>query len=267
MTDRTLRPRAARQPPSGAARATLLAAAAALVALGLWWIGRASPQAYAPPTDGGRAFSGVAAGYEGPGARLLLVQGGQTGDTVGRLEADGRFHFVLPGQVPTPRLTRAMALQLDYMGDAGGATNEANRARIAAWPATPESAVHGLQAGDGWVGLSVEPLEMNVVRQAIAYLGDDGRYGDLVVAKGEPGRVALAGDAMLVFVYADRPGRVRGKASTVNAFGQPVLHDWDLRLQAGWNVVTSEQAPDLSSLAYRSGPVPAGFEWWVLPAR
>ena len=250
----------------GASRGLVLAALVALAGLGLWWAGRAPLQAYAPPLGEGREFAGFAHGYEGAGADLVLVQGGQTGATVGRIEAGGRFRFVLPAQMPTPRLTRAMELQLHYMGDAGGETNDANRARIAAWPKQPASAVHGLHAGDGWAGLSVEPLEMNVVRHAVAYI-EGQQSGDLFAANGEPGRIADAGDAMLVFVYADRAGRVRGKAATTNAFGQPVLHDWALDLQAGWNVVTSEQAPDLASLTYRSGPVPEGFEWWTLAGR
>lgn len=251
---------------AGGARAALLAALGLLAALALWWAGRTAPQAWSPPVGGGREFSGIAHGYEGDGADLVLVHGGQTGATVGRIERDGRFRFVLPARVPTPRLTRAMELQLQAMGDAGGATNDANRARIAGWPARPESAVHGLHAGDAWSGLSVEPLEMNVVRHAVAYI-DGQAHGDLFAANGEPGPVALAGDAMLVFVYADRAGRVRGQAATTNAFGQPVLHAWTLDLQAGWNLVTSEQSPDLASLSYRTGPVPAGFEWWALPGR
>lgn len=252
--------------PGGSARVPLLVALAAIVALGLWWAGRTPLQAYAPPVGAGREFSGFAHGYEGGGADLVLVHGGQTGATVGRLEADGRFRFVLPATVPTPRLTPAMELQLHTMGDAGGETNDANRARIAAWPARPESAVHGLYAGDGWESLQVEPLGMNVVRYAIAYV-DGPRYGDLFAANGRMGAVAMPGDAMLVLVYADRAGRVRGKASTFNAFGQPVLHAWALDLQAGWNVVTSEQATDLASLSYRSGPVPGGFEWWTVAGR
>lgn len=255
---------AARQ--RGASRGPVLAALVALAALLLWWNGRTPLQAYAPPLGEGREFAGFAHGYQGAGADLVLVQGGQTGATVGRLDAGGRFRFVLPAQMPTPRLTRAMELQLHYMGDAGGETNDANRARIAAWPSLPESAVHGLHAGDGWAELSVEPLEMNVVRHAVAYI-EGQRSGDLFAANGEPGRIADAGDAMLVFVYADRAGRVRGKAATTNAFGQPALHAWTLDLQAGWNVVTSEQAPDLASLTYRTGPVPAGFEWWTLAGR
>ena len=221
---------AARAEAARSRRAMSLGLAAALLALlaGLWWSGRTPAQAFVAPTGDGRIFGGLAHGYVGAGAELYLVQGGQTVQAIGRIERGGHFRFELP--------------------------------------ARPESAVHALYAGDGWSELSVEPLEMNIARYGVAY-GNPSEHGDLFAANAEMGRVALPGQAMVVLVYADRAGRMRGNAHALNAFGAEVENRWELELRPGWNLVTSEQTADMATLAYRSGRLPDGLEWWTLAGR
>lgn len=259
---------AARAEAARSRRAMSLGLAAALLALlaGLWWSGRTPAQAFVAPTGDGRIFGGLAHGYVGAGAELYLVQGGQTVQAIGRIERGGHFRFELPARLPLSRLTPTMELQLKNMGPEPSATNDRNRERIARWPARPESAVHALYAGDGWSELSVEPLEMNIARYGVAY-GNPSEHGDLFAANAEMGRVALPGQAMVVLVYADRAGRMRGNAHALNAFGAEVENRWELELRPGWNLVTSEQTADMATLAYRSGRLPDGLEWWTLAGR
>jgi hypothetical protein len=259
----TVRAEAAR---SRRAMSLVLAAAFVVLLAGLWWFGRTPAQAFVAPTGEGRLFSGLAHDYAGAGAELYLVQGGHTVQAIGRIERGGRFRFELPGRLSLSRLTPTMVLQLRNMGPGPSATNDRNRERIARWPAQPESAVHALYAGDGWSDLSVEPLEMNVARYGVAYGGQDG-HGDLFAANAEMGRIALPGQAMVVLVYADRAGRVRGDAHSLNAFGAEVKNRWELELRPGWNLVTSEQNDDMATLSYRSGRLPDGLEWWTLAGR
>jgi hypothetical protein len=259
---------AARAGAARSRRAVSLVLAAAFVALlaGLWWFGRTPAQAFVAPTGEGRVFGGLAHDYAGSGAELYLVQGGHTVQAIGRIEKGGRFRFELPARLTLSRLTPTMVQQLKNMAPGPSATNDRNRERIARWPAQPESAVHGLHAGDGWSELSVEPLEMNVARYGVAY-GDQDGHGDLFAANAEMGRIALPGQAMVVLVYADRAGRVRGKAHALNAFGAEVENRWELELRPGWNLVTSEQNDDMATLSYRSGRLPDDLEWWTLAGR
>lgn len=240
----------------------------ALVALvsGLWWFGRTPAQAFTPPTEGGRVFAGLAHGFGGGGAPLHLVKGGHTVQVIGRIEAGGRFRFELPDRLSLSRLTPMMEQHLKTGSGSTAGMSESNRERFARWPTQPESAVHALHAGEGWSDLSVVPLEMNIARYAVAY-ADDARYGDLFAANDEMGVIALPGQAMVVLVYADRAGRMSGKAHALNAFGAEVANRWDLDLQAGWNLVTSEQVGDMATLSYRSGPLPDDLEWWTLAGR
>lgn len=243
-------------------------ALAALVALlsGLWWFGRTPAQAFSPPSGAGRVFAGLAHDFDGNGASLYLVKGGHTVQAIGRIEAGGRFRFELPERLSLSRLTPMMEQYLKSGSGSTAGMSESNRLRFARWPTQPESAVHALHAGEGWSELSVEPLEMNLARYAVAY-ADDARYGDLFAANGGMGAIALPGQAMVVLVYADRAGRMSGKAHTLNAFGADVVNRWDLDLQAGWNLVTSEQTGDMATLSYRSGPLPDDLEWWTLAGR
>lgn len=240
--------------------------AVVVLASGLWWFGRTPAQAFNPPTGGGRVFTGLAHDFDGGGAPLHLVKGGHTVQEIGRIEAGGRFRFELPARLSLSRLTSMMEQHLKSGGGSTAGMSDSNRERFARWPTQPESAVHALHAGEGWSELSVEPLEMNIARYAVAY-ADDARYGDLYAANDEMGAIALPGQAMVVLVYADRAGRMRGKAHTLNAFGAEVANRWELELQAGWNLVTSEQAGDLATLRYRSGPLPVDLQWWTLAGR
>lgn len=232
----------------------------------LWWSGRTPAEAFASPTNGGRVFAGLAHDYEGDGAELYLVQRGHTVQAIGRIEKGGRFRFELPAQLPLPRLPPMMQQWAKTVGDRPGEANDRLRERLARWPTLPESAVHGLDAGDGWKDLGVEPLAMNAARYGVVY-GTDTAHGDLFAANAEMGPVALPGQAMLVLVYADRAGRVQGRAQTLNAFGAEVENHWELELQAGWNLVVSEQNADMATLAYRSGRLPDDLEWWTLAGR
>ena len=241
---------------------------AALVVLsaGIGWFGRTPAQAFSLPTGGGRIFTGLAHDYSGSGAALYLVKGGQTVQAVGRIEAGGRFRFELPARLSLSRLTSMMEQHLKSGGGSVAGMSESNRERFARWPTQPESAVHALHAGDGWSVLSVEPLQMNIARYAVAYAGD-AEHGDLFAANDRMGRIATPGQAMVVLVHADRAGRMRGKAHALNAFGAEVTNSWDLDLQAGWNLVTSEQVGDMATLRYRSGPLPDDLQWWTLAGR
>lgn len=248
---------------------TLAAIAAGVFVIGacvVWWTGRPSPQAFVPPTEGGRVFSGLAHGHEGAAADVYLVKAGHTVQKVGGIAAGGRFHFELPTRLDLLRLTVVQQQLLRNMGDGQGEANARTRARIAQWPSEPASAVHALRAGEGWSELAVEPLELNAARYELVYANDSGQ-GDLFIANHELGFVSTPGQAMVVLVYADRPGRVRGVAQTTNGFGVLVPYTWELDLQAGWNLVTSEQAWDMATLRYRTGALPEGMEWWTRPIR
>ena len=243
--------------------ALVAAAALALVVTGLWWSGRTPAQAYVAPTGGGRMFAGLAHGYTGKGAELFLVKAGHTVQVIGRIDPGGRFGFELPAALSLPRLPQNLQLQLDGILKAGGEANAARRDRILRWRDSAEASVHALHAGETWVGLEVSPVDMTVARYAVAY-ADDAGQGDLFAANEKLGLVATPGQAMVVLVYANRAGRVRGKAYATNAFGTEVLHPWDMDLQAGWNLVTSEQNADMATLQYRTGPLPSGLQWWTL---
>ena len=257
---------AARRAAARSRRAVSLVLALGLVALvaGLWWFGRTPAQAFAAPTQGGRVFAGLAHDYAGEGAELYLVQGGHTVQAIGRIEKGGRFRFELPAQLTLPRLP--VTMQQLAKGIAAGPGSDALRERVARWPSQPESAVHGLHAGDGWSGLDVAPLEMNAARYGVVY-GNESEHGDLFAANARMGRIALPGQAMVVLVYADRAGRVQGDAHSLNAFGAEVKNRWELDLRPGWNLVTSEQTADMATLRYRSGRLPADLEWWTLAGR
>jgi hypothetical protein len=268
---RSRRAQEAKRAQAGARRARRNGAVAVFAALVvavvvLKWTSGPSAQAFVVPADGGRVFAGVAHDYAGEAADLFLLKGvGQTVQKIGQIGSDGRFEFELPAKLELSRLTSMLEVRRRNMGSPGEG-NARLREQIARWTAKPESAVHALNAGEAWSELTVEPLELNAARYAVAY-ANASEYGHLFIANGRMRVVATPGQAMVVVVYADRAGRVRGVAQTMNAFGVTVPYTWDLDLQAGWNLVTSEQTADMTTLRYRTGELPDNLEWWTVEGR
>lgn len=265
---RRARDRAERQDASRLRRFALVAAGTALAAilLGVWWNGRPTPQDFAAPH--GNTHRGVAHEYAGEGADLVLVNAEGPVQVIGRIHRGGRFEFALPDDLALPRVPREATLPPDakFRNEQERAVIERRMAALAASYEGPAAAVRRLHAGDGWQTLEVQPAALNVGRYAIAYEGPGGS-GMLVASNSDLAGIALPGDHVLAFVYADRAGTVRGAAVATNALGMTVPNDWDLKLQPGWNLVTSEQTGNLARIAYRAGDVPDDLAWYAIDPR
>lgn len=240
--------------------------ALAAILLGVWWKGRPTPQDFAAPQ--GNAHRGIAHEFAGDGADLVLVSAEGPVQVIGRIDRGGAFSFELPASLDLPRVPDEARLPPDakFRNDQERAVIEQRMAARAASYDHPAAAVRRLHAGDGWQSLEVQPAALNVGRYAIAYQGPGGS-GMLVASNTDLQGIALPGDHVLAFVYADRAGTVRGTAIATNAMGLEVPNDWSLALKPGWNLVTSEQTANLARIAYRSGAVPGDLAWYAIDPR
>lgn len=266
LAEHRMRRAAEREASDDARRAGWIIGAVVLLfaAAGIAWTLRTVPQQYSPPA--GTTFSGFAHEYAGAGAELMLVGNEEPGVPVGRIEADGSFRFELPASMELPRIPPALVAQAAEFALADPAKGAEQRANLQLHFSTAESAVRRLGAGMGWSELEVLPRDMNVGRYGVVYQSP-GERGDLFASNSDLKRVALPGEHMLVLVYADRAGSVRGVAQAMNAFGVEVPNAWELTLEPGWNLVISEQTANLGRLAYRTGPTPDDLEWYAIDPR
>jgi len=225
-------------------------------------------QAHATGDPGVIARAAQIAEYAGDGADLVLVSAEGPVQVIGRIHRGGAFSFELPASLDLSRVPNEARLPPDakFRSDQERAVIERRMAAMAASYDHPAAAVRRLHAGDGWQSLEVQPAALNVGRYAIAYQAPGGS-GMLVASNTDLHGIALPGDHVLAFVYADRAGTVRGTAIATNAMGLEVPNDWSLALQPGWNLVTSEQTANLARIAYRSGAVPGDLAWYAIDPR
>jgi hypothetical protein len=233
-----------------------------------WWTNRPDPYAVAAPTDAARSrFSGQALDYAGSGAELRLVDinGGER--AIGRIEAGGRFRFELPSDLAP--LAPPSWLTGSPPGDP--TTWNARQREFDRLRKTPEYQasvdLYGLGAGEGWRTIASEPSGLVAARYGVIYVGPGDERGDLIASNSDHRGMAMPGDHMLVFVHANRAGRVDGEALRLSTFGAEVANPWKLDLQPGWNVVLSRQLADLNTLEYVTTDTPRDLQWRTLDPR
>lgn len=167
-------------------------------------------------------IGGHAAGYAemALGAGEIELVGKSQRFPVGTIDTDGRFRIHLPGDVGFPGVE-------DPRGEA--------------WSSfiAPVDQIVGPQQ---WGKVEAEPAGLRLASFSLAYRSRDRysrRSGEIMLTDTDPDRRTRAGEMAVIWLWADRDGRLDGEAQVYDGQYNLVMSPWKIDVRRGWNLVAS----------------------------